>query len=243
MIALLSDFGGSDPYVGVMKGVIATLAPGVPMVDITHGVPPQEVRVGALFLDASWRFFPLGTVFLCVVDPGVGTQRRPVVVSAGGALFVGPDNGLFGLLPEPHFRQITADWGLPQRSATFHGRDLFAPVAARLAMGARFEDVGPTVSDPVALALPEPVRGVGEVVYVDHFGNAITNLPAQSAGSVTVRGRRFPVVTTYADVPIGAAMALTGSAGRLEIAVRQGSAAEIVGIGVGTPVAWRPEHA
>lgn len=239
-IALLTDFGLVDPYVGAMKGVLASLAPGAPVLDVTHGVPPQDVRVGALFLDAAWPWFPEGTVFVCVVDPGVGTRRRPIVARAAGRLFVGPDNGLLGLLPDPEVREITAPWGHPSPSRTFHGRDLFAPVAARLAGGAAFEDVGPLVTDPVRVLLPVPVDGAGEVLYVDHYGNAVTNLAGVDGGVVRVREVRAPVVHTYAAAGPGEAVALTGSTGRLEIAVRDGHAARELGLAPGTPVSWEP---
>lgn len=239
-IALLTDFGLLDPYVGAMKGVIAGLAPGSPILDVTHGVPPQDVRVGALFLDAAWPHFPEGTVFVCVVDPGVGTLRRPLVVRAANRLFVGPDNGLLGLLPCPEARTITAPWGNPSPSRTFHGRDLFAPVGARLAAGAAFEDVGPLVNDAMGLNLPVPDNGVGEVLYIDHYGNAVTNLPGVDHGSVRVRGVHAPVVHAYAGAAQGKTVALTGSTGRLEIAVRDGHAAHELGIAPGTPVSWEP---
>ncbi|MFZ5475360.1 MAG: SAM hydrolase/SAM-dependent halogenase family protein [Myxococcota bacterium] len=234
-IALLTDFGLSDPYVGVMKGVIAGIAPGVPVLDVTHGVPPQDVRVGALFLDAAWPFFPPATVFVCVVDPGVGTDRRPVVARAADRWFVGPDNGLFTLLPSPEVWAIEAG---PLPSRTFHGRDLFAPVAARLALAQRFD--GPVIGEPVRLAIPAPRGDVGEVLYVDHFGNAVTNLPARDDGAVRVRGRRLRVVRAYGEADLGEAVALTGSTSRLEVAVRDGSAAAELGIAPGEEVAWEP---
>jgi S-adenosylmethionine hydrolase len=224
-----------------MKGVLATRAPGVPMVDVTHGVPPQDVRVGALFLEAAWPWFPIGTVFLCVVDPGVGTARRPLVVRAAERLFVGPDNGLFGLLPDPVAREITAPWGFPVASATFHGRDLFAPVAARLATGAAFDEVGPIVDDAVPLTIPVAVHGRGEVLYVDHYGNAVTNLPAADSGVVRLGAARLPVVRTYGAAAPGQPVALTGSTGRLELAVRDGDAARTLGVAPGSPVHWEPE--
>jgi hypothetical protein len=238
LVALLTDFGLTDPYVGVMKGVIATLAPGVPVIDVTHGVPPQDVRLGALFLDAAWPYFPDGTVFCCVVDPGVGTARRPLVVSSAGRLFVGPDNGLFGLLPSPETRLVTASWGLPVRSATFHGRDLFAPIAARLAVGAPFTAVGPVVHDALRVSIPAAHGGVGEVLYVDHYGNAVTNLPGTDSGWVATPTARVPVLRAYGDAAPGAALALTGSTGRLEVAVRDGDAATTLGLRPGTPVRW-----
>lgn len=238
LVALLTDFGVVDPYVGILKGVLATLAPGVAVIDISHGVPPQEVRVGALFLDASWRWFPPGTIYVCVVDPGVGTSRRPVVVRCRDRLFVGPDNGLFGLLPDPETRAITAEWGFAERSSTFHGRDLFAPVAARLAGGARFEDVGPLVPDPCPLALPAPDGNKGEVLYLDAFGNAVTNLPGRAAGRLSFGTSSARVVRTYGEGPEGDPIALTGSTGRLEIALRNGNAAERWRIRPGDQVVW-----
>lgn len=234
MIALLTDFGLDDPWVGVCKGVIAALAPGVPVVDLTHGVPPQDILAGALHLDAAWRYFPPGTTFMCVVDPGVGTARRPVVVRAGGHHFVGPDNGLFSLLPSTEIREITADWGLPERSRTFHARDLFSPVAARLATGARFADVGPVVADPVRLDLPTEA-----VLLVDRFGNLLTDLPGKDYGVVEVEGREIPVRRAYGDVARGDLVAVTGSVGTLEIACREGNAAKALGVGRGARVRWR----
>jgi hypothetical protein len=240
-IALLTDFGLADPYVGILKGVLATQAPGVPVIDVTHGVPPQDVRVGALFLDAAWPWFPEGTVFCCVVDPGVGTTRRPLVVASANRLFVGPDNGLLGLLPAPVAREITAPWGLPTQSSTFHGRDLFAPVAARLAMGAAFAAVGPPVADAIGMVLPIPRDGRGEVLYVDHYGNAVTSLPGDDRGVVVFGAHRLAVVRAYGDAAPGDAVALTGSTGRLEIAVRDGNAAARFGLAAGAAVAWEPK--
>lgn len=240
MIVLLTDFGLADVYVGVMKGVIAHLAPGIPVVDLSHGVPPQDVRVGALWLDASWRYFPEGTVFLCVVDPGVGTARRPVAVRAAGRTFVGPDNGLFGLLPMEEAREITAQWGLPERSRTFHGRDLFGPVAARLAAGAAFADVGPLLPQLVPLALPSPRGDAGEVLWADGYGNLVTNLPGRDDGVLQIAGQDAPVRRAYGDAAAGELTALTGSTGRLEVAVAGGNAAARLGVGAGTPVRWRP---
>jgi hypothetical protein len=242
MIALLTDFGLADPYVGAMKGVIAGIAPGMPVIDVTHGVPPQDVRVGALFLDAAWPWFPPGTVFVCVVDPGVGTRRRPIVVSAADRLFVGPDNGLLSLLPDPIFRRIDVAGPLPSR--TFHGRDLFSPIAARLATGAlAFVDVGPLVDDAVRIDIPAPRAETdgwsGEVLYVDGFGNAITNLAGTDSGSVEVSGERLPVVTAYGDAPPGGLVALTGSTNRLEVAQRDGSAAATLGLRPGATVRLR----
>lgn len=233
-LALLTDFGLADPYVGVMKGVLAGLAPGVPVIDVTHGVPPQDVRLGALYLDAAWPWFPEGSVFVCVVDPSVGGPRRALVAEAAGRTFVGPDNGLLSLLPAATYVALRLPAVLPSR--TFHGRDLFAPVAARLAMGGSAPDMGEPVVDVVRLVLPTPEGDVGEVLYVDVFGNAVTNLPGCDAGWIEVAGRRAPVGLTYGAVEVGETLAVTGSTGRLEIAIREGSAARELGIGPGTRV-------
>jgi S-adenosylmethionine hydrolase len=222
-----------------MKGVILGIAPGAALVDLSHGVPAQDVRAAALHLDAAWRYFPAGTVFLCVVDPGVGTARRPLVARCEGRLFVAPDNGLLGLLPGAEFRELTARWGLPSPSRTFHGRDLFAPAAARLASGATFEEVGPPVLDATRLELPSPRGDDGEVVHVDHFGNLVTNLPGRDAGIVEVAGHDAPVAATYGAVPAGALVTVTGSTGRLEVSLRDGSAATRLRVGVGARVRWR----
>lgn len=237
VVALLTDFGYRDVYVGVMKGVMLGLAPGLRLVDLSHDLPPYDVQAGMLALDAAWPYLPVGTVFLCVVDPGVGTPRRPIVARAADRLFVGPDNGLFSLLPDPEAREITAPWGLPRRSRTFHGRDLFAPVAAHLAAGAPFHAVGPRV-DMIRRPPPAPDGDRGEVIYVDHYGNCVTNLPGRHAGALEVGQRSAPVREAYGDAAPGSLLALTGSTGRLELAVRNGSAAAL-GIQVGDPVEWR----
>ncbi len=240
MIVLLTDFGTDDLYVGVMKGVIGTLAPGLPVVDLAHGVPPQAIGVGAAWLDAAWRYFPVGATFVCVVDPGVGTTRRPLAVRAGGRTFVGPDNGLLGLLPIDEARVIAADWGLEPRSATFQGRDLFAPVAARLAAGADFAAVGPLAGTIVAAPVPAPALHAGVVLWTDRFGNLVTSLGPRTDGVVSGEGWRAPVVRTSGDAPDGALVALTGSAGRLELSVVGGDAGRRLGLGAGQPVTWAP---
>jgi S-adenosylmethionine hydrolase len=240
IVALLTDFGLADPWVGIMKGVIAGIAPEARMIDVTHGVPAQDVRAAALHLDAAWRYFPVGTAFLCVVDPGVGSARRPVVVRAADRLFVGPDNGLFGLLPGAEARLLEAPWGLPDPSRTFQGRDLFAPAAARLCAGARFEDVGRSLGAPTPIDLPLPDGTRGQVLLVDRFGNLITNLPGRDVGVVRIGGQSAPVAHTYASVERGALVAVTGSTGRLEVSVREGSAAERLALGVGARVEWTP---
>lgn len=226
---LLTDFGLQDPYVGIMKGVIATVAPGLPVIDLSHGVPPQDVRTGALFLESAWRWFPVGSVFCCVVDPGVGSQRRPVILKSSGRFFVGPDNGLLSLVPPGDWWEIRVEEELPSR--TFHGRDLFAPVAARLAQGAEPTTLGNPIADPAKLSLPED-----EILFFDQYGNAITSLRGGVAGALEVEGQRWPIHRTYAEVEMGAPLALTGSTGRLELSVRNGSARDEGALAVGMKV-------
>jgi len=238
-IVLLSDFGSADAYVGVMKGVLHGLAPGAPLIDLTHGVPPGNIRLAQLHLDAAWPYFPTGTIFLCVVDPGVGSSRRAVGVASRGRCFVGPDNGLLSALPDARWRVIDTASN-PPRSNTFHGRDVFAPAAGRLATGAPFDELGSEIDDPVRLTLPVPDGDRGEILAIDHFGNAISNLPGRGVGRLSVAGRTVPVLRTYADVEPGEPLALTGSTGRLEVAVRNGNAAVAHGIVVGAPVEYLP---
>jgi S-adenosylmethionine hydrolase len=251
LITLTTDFGLTDPFVGIMKGVLATRAPGVPVVDVTHGVPPQDVVAGALVLQHATPWFPRGSVHVAVVDPGVGSARRALCIETADACFVGPDNGVLTLAAPAAARRRTvllADdrFFLSRRSHTFDGRDVFAPVAAALATGTDAAALGPGCDDPIELELPQPLlearRGHGHVVYVDHFGNLVTNLPGDHA---SVRGARCVrvgeiavggVARTYADVAPGAPVALVNSWGLLEIAVRDGSARAKLGVGRGTAV-------
>lgn len=233
-----------------MKGVIATLAPEASVVDVSHGIPPQAVLVGALVLRQAAPYFPRGTIHVAVVDPGVGTARRPLCVVTDAGCFVGPDNGLLSLAAEAagirRIVELTDErFFLSPRSATFHGRDVFAPVAAALASGTRPTALGPERPDLYRIRLPAPATEAGEVrgevVYVDHFGNLISNLsPEQFPGApflVTVGDVRVGTIfRTYADVPAGAAVALVSSFGLLEIAVRDGSAHDTLGLGIGSPI-------
>jgi S-adenosylmethionine hydrolase len=247
-ITLLTDFGTADGYVGEVKGVLCTMAPGVPLVDISHDLSAQDVEGARLAVARYWRRFPVGTVHLVVVDPGVGTSRAALAVASEGRYLVGPDNGvlspsLFALdarvvrLPEP-----------PAAAPTFHGRDLFAPVAAQLAGGAPLEALGEPHRDPVRRRTPPPVRHAdgaleGEVLTFDRFGNAVTNLvpSRQSPGGSVVEtmGQVIPLVRTYGDVPPGAPLALVGSSGLVEVAVRNGSAASRFGMARGQRVVLR----
>lgn len=245
MITLTTDFGTADGYVGEMKGVIASLAPGVPIVDITHDIPPQDVDAARLVVERCWERFPEGTVHIVVVDPVVGTARAPIAARARGRFLVGPDNGvLSAALAAPGAVVVRLE--VPEdASATFHGRDVFAPAAARLARGEAFEMLGPVWTDPCVLRAPAPFvlpNGdlVGEVLHADRFGNAVTNIvPETSAGLVEVAGRELPLARTYADVEPGAPLALVGSSGCLEIAIRNGHAARTLGLTRGSRVVLR----
>jgi len=246
IVTLTTDFGDRDGYVGSLRGVLLAHDPNLVLADITHAIAPFAVMEGALVLRAAAGHFPPGTVHLAVVDPGVGGERRPIIVSLEGHHFVGPDNGLFTpFLDGASIVTIdAARLDLPDPAPTFHGRDLFAPVAARLATGAAPADFGPPIHDPVRLDWPEliPVEGgvAGVVLHVDRFGNAITNLPAdRDTGLDTFEagGRQgIPRVRTYAEAPRGSVVALVGSSGLIEVAVVEGSAAEKLGLSVGSKV-------
>jgi S-adenosylmethionine hydrolase len=238
-----------------MKGVILSLAPDARLVDVTHEVEPQQIMEAALTLEAAAPCFPPGTIHVAVVDPGVGTARRGLVVAAAGQFFVGPDNGLFTPVLRAGWRafELTApEYRRPVVSRTFHGRDIFAPAAAHLARGVPPERFGPPVGDPVRLAWPEarPTHlGLrGEVIHVDRFGNLVTSISAEQLGSlaaagpvvVHVAGHLLPLVGTYAELPPGGAGALIGSRNRLEVAVREGSAARRLAAERGMPVVVRP---
>ncbi len=247
-IAVLTDFGMQDPYVGIMKGVIAGIAPGATVVDISHGVPPQDVLVGALWLDGAVDWFPEDTVFLCVVDPGVGSARRIVACELGGQRFVGPDNGLLSAVLQRRARGLAVvasdpSFHLPGGSSTFHGRDIMAPVAAHLAAGVALSALGPPAGELLRLELPRSRRAldmvVGEILYVDHFGNLVTSILGSElaeGAEIRVGEGTVPLVRTYADAAAGEALALVGSTGRLEISVRDGSAAQQLELGVGDAV-------
>jgi len=242
IITLLTDYGTADSYVAEVKAVLLAAAPGVLLVDVTHEVPPGAVRAGQYLLARSWHRFPGGTVHLVVVDPGVGSERRALAAECDGHRFVAPDNGLLSVLPAGA-RFVALAVG-PQVAATFHGRDVFAPAAARLATGWSLAALGPAVTDAYRSPLPTPSQqrgGVeGEVIYVDRFGNLITNIPGDLiprratvlAGTTDVGVLR----RTFADVASGEPVAYVGSGGTVEIALRDGSAARGLGIGAGASV-------
>jgi S-adenosylmethionine hydrolase len=250
LITLLTDFGLDDTYVGQIKGAILAVAPSATLVDLTHAVPPQDIQAGAFLLWSAVEPFPAGSVHLAVVDPGVGSDRRPIVIqSQRGDIFVGPDNGLLQpavdrlggalLTVEP----TEGKYWRCGISATFHGRDVFGPLAGHIASGVALGSLGPPNDDAQQLSLPQPQGLVGEVVHVDTYGNLVTNLPAAllpEQFEIRIGPHRVPRASHYAAVAPGALLALTGSAGLLEISARNASAAAITSAQRGTPVLVEP---
>ena len=262
VVALLTDFGLQDHYVGALKGAVLVACPKAVLVDVGHEVPPHDVLSGAFSLAACYRFFPPGSVFVAVVDPGVGSERRPLALEAEGYFFVGPDNGIFTLVlaeaKRPRVREITnRKLCGKERSNTFHARDVFGPVAGHLARGTALARVGPLVRDPMSLSIPPVRRVAGDewvatVLHVDRFGNLTTTLTEDDLQEIlgtvdddptrlviVVEGAVLPLARTYADVAEGEGCALVGSSGRLEVAVHGGSAARLFGAARGAPVRVR----
>ncbi len=256
IVTLTTDFGLSDPYVGMMKGVILGIAPHALVIDLTHEVRPQNVEQAAFLLGGCLGSFPPGAIHLVVVDPEVGGKRRAIAVAGSRAMYVAPDNGVLtramALDPPRRIVEIrTAAYRLPRVSHTFHGRDIFAPAAAHLAAGVPLEELGPSVRDPVKLNLSPPVRrpdgaAAGRVCHVDRFGNCVTDIPGEWARTgcewnLEVRDRTLvPLRDSYASVPAGNALAVIGGTGYIEVAIRNGSAAAVLGIRIGDKVLLQP---
>ncbi len=257
VVTLLTDFGLSDPFVGIMKGVILSINPHAVIVDLCHDCKTYEPSEAAFALITAYRYFPQGTIHVAVIDPGVGGPRRPILVSCDGHLFIGPDNGLLALLAEKAgssgVRTIAATrYFLHPVSATFHGRDVFAPVAGHLSLGAKPAEIGEPIVDYVRLALPHAAlsgtSGVkGEILHVDRFGNLVTNVTRTDlehlasgdfpmAFFVRIAGQEVPVVAYYGQVAPAAPGAVIGSADYLEIFVNQGDASRLLGVGRGAEV-------
>ena len=249
LITLTTDFGLADHYVGVMKGVIAGINPEARVIDVSHQVGAYRIAEGAFLVAQAYRYFPEGTVHVVVVDPGVGSQRRPILAAAGGHWFVAPDNGVLSQVYErenPVVRAIEAErYALRPISQTFHGRDVFAPVAAWLSKGTPQEEFGEVIEDYVRLpsTLPvevEPGHWRGRILHVDRFGNLVTSfapalLGPRSGGFRLLVGRLEAVrsAEAYALAPPGEPFAIAGSSGYLEVSINQGSAAELAGVEVG----------
>ena len=230
IVTLLTDFGIDDAYVGAMKGAILNLNPQASLIDLTHGVRPFAVLQGAFLLDSAWRSFPAGTVHIAVVDPGVGSTRKAIAFRAADHYFVGPDNGLFTFLSEPISENVELPTP-PEAAPTFHGRDVFGPAAARLAGGGKLTDLGIArhaepvrLNDAWASKVGEAWRAIA--LHCDHFGNVISNLPIRALARIkAVNGVRLRTVETYEDAQPNELVALVGSSGRIEFALREGSAA------------------
>ena len=244
IVTLTTDFGLRDHYVGAMKGVIAGIAPGVRVIDITHDVPAHDVAEGAFAIAQAWRYFPPGSVHVVVVDPGVGSSRRTLAAAAAGHLFAAPDNGVLSQIfeqePRRELRAIDLRHGLAAVSRTFHGRDLFAPVGARLAAGMDFADVGAPLDDAQMLPPSAPRNGLGRVLHIDGFGNVVTSFrrgDLAASGGVRLGGLVVSAwADCYADAPGAAPFLIVGSCGYVEVSVNRGSAAELAGVRAGAQV-------
>lgn len=252
IVTLLTDFGLSDVYVGVMKGVIAQVNPTLKVIDLTHEIPPQNLTSARFCLINAVPYFPKETVHIAVVDPGVGTQRKGVAIKFEGGFLVGPDNGLFsGILSQnPAISAVELTnfryWRTASPSTTFHGRDIFAPVGAHLASGVPLEELGTVINPESLVKLPiaecREKEGIFEgcIQYIDRFGNLITNIPGNlvvnkswtvEIAKVNIEGKK-----TYSDKPIGSLIALVGSHGWVEIAVNNGNAQSKLQLNYGDPV-------
>lgn len=244
VLTLTTDFGTRDHYVGAMKGAVISVAPQVRVFDISHEIPSFDVAEGAFAIAQSFRHYPDGTVHVVVIDPGVGSARRPVAVAAGGHWFVAPDNGVLSLVLEAagrfEAREVDLRHGLPRMSTTFHGRDLFAPVGARLAIGLPFDEIGPEATALVRMDPAAASDGCGRVLHVDGFGNLVTSFRASDLpegaslalgdGTVSARAR------AYASMPAGRLFLIVGSSGYVEVSMNRGSAADALGVRAGEAV-------
>ena len=249
IVALLTDFGLQDVYVGVMKGAIAKINPQLQVIDLTHNIPPQDLLAARFALLNAYRYFPENTVYVAVVDPGVGSDRRGIAIQFPYGWLVGPDNGIFSGILEvcPAIKAVEPNnseyWLTPNPSNTFHGRDIFAPVGAHLASGIALESLGKTISLDSLVTLTLPKLQVKEdsitgcIQYCDRFGNLITNIPVDlirdQNWQIEIFRQNIPLAKTYSDVDQGQAIALVGSHGYLEIAVNGGSANKDLQITVG----------
>ena len=248
VITLMTDFGTSDHYVGVMKGVVLNINPQAHIVDITHAIPPQDIHGAAFLIDSTYRYFPVGSIHVIVVDPGVGSERRAIVCRTETAYFVCPDNGILThiLRDEERIHTVAVEnsaYFLPQVSNTFHGRDIFAPIAAHLSCGVSIDTLGSPVAQPVQLPIPKPQLTdkaiIGQVIWIDSFGNLVTDISHEILESL--EGRDNVVICaggakidhlnrSYTESVVGEVLAIIGSSNRLEISINQGNAAQVLGL-------------
>jgi S-adenosylmethionine hydrolase len=253
ILTLTTDFGLQDHFAAVMKGVILSIVPNAEIIDITHQITPFEVNEAAFAVAEAWHYFPKKTIHVVVVDPGVGSMRRPLLAQGGGHSFIAPDNGVLSLVWERQkctVREITArKYMATEISQTFHGRDIFTPIAAHLAKGVTAASMGKTVRDALQLSIAHPHRAgkrtwMGAILKIDRFGNVVTNLHHRdfetletSKFELTCGLERIQLLrTNYASAPFGEPFAIWGSSGYLEVSVNQGNAARQLGVGSGAPI-------
>jgi len=251
LITLTTDFGYQDPFVGIMKGVIAGINPRAQVIDLTHGIPPQNIKAGALSLRHAAPYFPPGTIHVAVIDPGVGGARRAILIESAGNYFIGPDNGVLSLAaakPGGVVELSNPEYRLQSTGTTFHGRDIFAPAAAHLSLGVPAAALGATLSSFVELRLPEirraPGRWEGEIIYIDGYGNLFTNLSAHDLTGVPSGEVRITMGATlitgieasYDSVGAGRPVAVFNSSGVLEIAVNMGNAQRLCNARIGDQI-------
>lgn len=245
-VCLITDFGTEDPYIGQVKGVISQLCGNINLIDLFHGAPKYNVKALAYLLPSLVQIFPSGTVFLCVVDPGVGSERPAYVFEADGRWFVGPGNGIFELLARRSKKQSRwweIVWRPPQLSASFHGRDLFAPIASFIAMGGNPEDQGRCKRKKATkLHYADWPDDLAEIIYIDTFSNAITGYRwefIEESWKIVIGGRYLERVRTFSDLPSGTPFFYKNSMGLLEIAMNQGRAAEFLELFVGSSITFQ----
>ena len=256
-VVLITDFGLRDPYVGVMKGVIKSINPGAEIIDLTHNVRKFDINAAAVILFVSAKYFPKGTIFTCVVDPGVGSSRRAILIVTRNYYLVGPDNGCLSLLAKEDgvigvYDVSESPFRLPEVSGTFHGRDIFAPIAAWLSRGIKPEQLGRPINEYVEIDIPAPmIRGnsvEGRIIYIDHFGNIMSNIKKELVEKIGVkigdkinvilgsRGFECPYVRSFSNVPEGEVACYINSWGYFEIGINKSSAADILKVETGEKV-------
>ncbi len=251
IVTLTTDFGTKDSYVAAMKGVILRINPNINIIDLTHDISPQNILEANLFLYNSCPYFPQGTIHLVIIDPGVGTDRDPIVVSAGNQIFVCPNNGVLTMLSRKlQIREMriiqNKDFMLKDISSTFHGRDIFAPTAGYLASGKKLDAVGEKLEDIVIIKIPEPIiknkEIIGEIIHIDKFGNLISNINSDLL--VKLENYKISICNikldkiydTYGEKNINETLTLIGSSGFLEISINQGNAFRELGIEIGEKI-------